>query len=89
MRSWTNYILDTDGCLLQNVVVRDAWHNMNHYLVLGYLHGAAPTTNSLYPRKRTHFLINTKTTLEEVDCLFDEIHEDTTKPTLCEHLRQS
>ena len=39
VRSWTNYILDTDGCLLQNVVVWDARHNTYHYLVLGCLHG--------------------------------------------------
>ena len=30
VRSRINYILGTDSCLLQNVAVRDARHNMDH-----------------------------------------------------------
>ena len=35
VRSWTNYILGTEIHMFQNVAVRDARHNMDHYLVLG------------------------------------------------------
>ena len=44
VRSRTDYILGIDSRLFQNVVVRDARHNKDHYLVLGCLRGAAPTT---------------------------------------------
>ena len=37
VRSQTNYILGTYRHLLQNVAVRDARHNTDHYLVLGCL----------------------------------------------------
>ena len=40
--SRTNYILGTDHYLLQNVAVRDARPNTEHYLVLGCIRGAMP-----------------------------------------------
>ena len=46
VRSRTYYILGTDHRLIQNMLFRDARYNTYHYLVLGYLHGAA-TTNHL------------------------------------------
>ena len=44
----TNYILGIDRCLLQNLAVQDARHNMYHYLVLGYLCDAAPDAHLCY-----------------------------------------
>ena len=32
--SQTEHILSTDSCLFQNVAIRDASHNTDHYLVL-------------------------------------------------------
>ena len=34
VRSWTDYILGTESCLFQNIAVRDARHNTDHYLFL-------------------------------------------------------
>ena len=45
VRSRTDYILETDIRLLLNVSVQDAWHNRDHYMVLGCLCGATPTMN--------------------------------------------
>ena len=45
VHSWTKYIMDIDQYLLQNVVVHDACHNIDHYLVLGCLCRAAPNAH--------------------------------------------
>ena len=45
VRSRNNYILGIDSFLFYKVAVQDARHNTEHYLVLGCLHGAAPTTH--------------------------------------------
>ena len=37
VRSRTDYILGTDGCLFWNVSVQDPMHNSDHYMVLGCL----------------------------------------------------
>ena len=42
MRSRTNYILGTDRRLFRNVAVRDPRHNLDHYMVLGFLPSAPP-----------------------------------------------
>ena len=89
VRSRTDYILSTYHCLIQNVAVRDVRHNMEHDLVLGYLHGAAPTAHSRYIRKCTHFPTRTPTTLDGVDHLFAELQEAITKPPQQERLRQA
>ena len=39
VRSWTDYILVTDRRLFHNVALWDPRQNMDHYLVLGCLHG--------------------------------------------------
>ena len=38
VRYRTDYILDTDRCLFRNMSVLDCRNNLNHYLILGYLH---------------------------------------------------
>ena len=52
---------------------RDARHNADHYLVLGFLHGAAPVAHSRYLRKRKCFPIMMLTTPDRVYHLFSEI----------------
>ena len=42
VRSRTDYILGTDRCLFRNVAVRDPWHNLDHYMVMGCLPSAPP-----------------------------------------------
>ena len=64
VRSRTNYILGTDSCLFQNITVRDASHNTDHYLVLGCIRGAAPAAHFLYLGKRTSFPISPLATLD-------------------------
>ena len=88
VRSRTNYILGTDCRLLQNVAVRDARHNTDHYLVLDCLHEAAPTVHSCHLRKRTCFPIKPPTTLDRVNRLFAELWEDISKPPRQERLLQ-
>ena len=46
VRSQTNCLLGTDCRLLQNVLLRDVCHNIDHYLVLGCLRRAAATERS-------------------------------------------
>ena len=89
MHSRANYILGTDRRLLQNVVVRYAWHNTDHYLVLGCLRRSAPTVHSCYLRKRTLFPIKLPTTPERVDRLFADLQEANPKPPCQERLRQA
>ena len=48
-----NYIVGTDSNLLQKMAVQDAWHNTDHYLVLGCLRGAPLA-------KHSHYLANKK-----------------------------
>ena len=48
VQSWTYYLLGTDHRLFQNVFVWDACHNIDHYLILGCLRGAAVTKHSHY-----------------------------------------
>ena len=58
VRSRTDYILGTYRYLLQNLAVRDAWHNTDHCLVLGCLCGDKPTGQLSYLGKQTGFSIN-------------------------------
>ena len=73
VRSRTNYILGTDHLLLQNVTVRYARPNTDHYLVLGCLHIAAPDAHSLYLWKHTGFPSRPPKTPYGVDRLFYEL----------------
>ena len=85
VRSGTNYILGTYRRLLQKLAVRDAWHNTDHYLVLGCLRIATPVTHSRYLRKRERFPLNPPMTPGDVDRLFVEIQEGILKPPRQEH----
>ena len=40
VQSRTDYILGTDFCLFQNVVVWEPRHKSDHYLILGCLHSS-------------------------------------------------
>ena len=73
VRSRTDYILGTDSCLFQNVVVWDVRRNIDHYLVLGCLRGANPATYLCYLGKRTCFPIRPLATPDKVDRMFAEI----------------
>ena len=89
MRSRTNYILGTDHFLLQNLAVRDAWHNTDHYLVLGCLHGTAPAAHSQYPGIHKSFPIKPLMTSDGINRLFAEIRGGVPKPYWKEHLHQA
>ena len=89
MRSRTYYILGTDPCLLQNVVVQDAWHNTYHYLVLCCLCNTAPTAHSRYLGKCTCFPIKISTTPDGINRLFSDLWEAISDPPWWERLRQA
>ena len=59
-----NYIVGTDSNLLQKMAVQDAWHNTDHYLVLGCHRVNAPTAQFRYLGKRTLFPIRSPMTLD-------------------------
>ena len=80
VRSWTDYILVTDSHLFQNVAVQDARHNTNHYLVLGFLHGAAPAAHSHYLGMRTSFPIRTLATPHRVEHMFAKLRRAIPRP---------
>ena len=48
VRSWTVYILWKDFCLFQSISVQKLRHNMEHYLVLGYLRGTTLREHQRY-----------------------------------------
>ena len=73
MCSRTDYILGTDSRLLQNVAVRYARNNTDHYLVLGCLCGAAPDADLRYLGRSTRFPIRTPATQDRVDRMFVEL----------------
>ena len=80
MCSRTNYILYTYSRMFHNALVREAQHNTNHYLVLGYLRGDKPAAHLLYLRKRTRSPISPPATPDKADCMFDEILGAIPKP---------
>ena len=88
VHSRTEYILGIDHCMLQNVAVWDARNNMDHYLVLVCLCGAAPTAHSKYMRKHTRLPIYPPITPDGLDCLFAELQETIPKLPWRERLRQ-
>ena len=68
-----------DHCLLQNVAVRDARPNTDHYLVLGCFRRAASDTHLCYLRKQTCLPIRPPKTPDGVDRLFSELRGGITK----------
>ena len=89
VRSWTDYILGTDSCLFQNVLVRDARHNTYYYLVLGCLCRAKPAAHLRSLWKRTRLPIRTPATPDKSDRMFDEIRRAIPKPAQKERHHQA
>ena len=69
--------------------VWEAQHNIDQYLVLGFLCGTAPTTHLSYLGNFTRFPIKAPTTPEGVDRLLADLREDITKPPRQERLCQA
>ena len=46
--SWTDYILGTDIHMFWNVSVRESQHNLDHFMVLGCLHGTSQWDHTSY-----------------------------------------
>ena len=86
--SRTYYILGIGSCLFQNAAVWDARHNTDHYLVLGCLRGAKPTTYSRYLGKRTRFPIRPKSKLNKAERMFAELQGAIPKPLRRERHRK-
>ena len=80
VRSRTDYILGKDSSMLQNVAVQDSRHNTEHYLVLGYLCGSAPTAHLRYLGNFTRSPIRSPATTEKEDRMFDELRRAITRP---------
>ena len=80
MGSRTYYILGTDSRLFQNVAVQDARQNTDHYLVMGYLLGAALNTHLNYFGKRTRFPTRPPETLDGIDRMCSELRRAITRP---------
>ena len=68
--SWTDFILGKYRRLLHNVSVQDAQQNIDNYLVMDCLRGAAPDKNSCYLGKRKHFPLKPPMNPIGVDRLF-------------------
>ena len=89
MRSRTNYILGIYSCLFQNVAVRDASHNTDHYLVLGCFRGAAPAAHLHYLGRHTCFPIRPLETLDKIYRIFSELRWSIPRSLLQECHRQA
>ena len=81
VRSCTGYILGTESRLFQNVVVRDARHNTDHYLVLGCLRGAAPAARLRSLGNLTRFPIRPMAYLDKAYRMFSELWRAIPRPT--------
>ena len=73
MQSQTDYLLGADHHLFRNVLVWDAHHNIDQYLLLGCLHRAAETDHSRYLGRRGHFPLQLPRVPIEVNRLFVEL----------------
>ena len=78
--SWMDCILGTDCRLFQNVTVRDPQHNLDHYLVLGFLRGAPLRENSKYLGRRKQLPLQPPTTLTREDGIFAALRRAVPKP---------
>ena len=76
----TEYILGTHSCLFHHLVVWDARHNTDHYLVLGCLCRAAPAAHLRYLGKRTCFPIRPPATPYKADRIFAELRRAIPRP---------
>ena len=74
--------------MFQNVAVRDARHNTDHYLILGFLQGAAPAVHSRYLGNQTRFPIRPPATSDRIDRIFTELWGAITKLHWMESLHQ-
>ena len=80
VRSWTKYIICTDSRLFQNAVIKGAWHNTDHYLVLGCLHRARPVAHLRYLGKCTYLPIRPPAPLDKADRMFAKLRGSIPKP---------
>ena len=47
-RSWTDYLMGTNSHLFRNAFVQDPQHDLEHFMVLGWLHGATQREHFIY-----------------------------------------
>ena len=80
VRSQTDYILGGDFCLFWNVTFRDPWNNLDHYLVLGFLHCAPLREHSKYRGRRKRVPIWNLTTPTREYRLFAALRRSIPKP---------
>ena len=70
VQSRTDYILGTDRRLFSNVAVRYPRHNLDHYMVLGFLPITPLREHTEYLGRRTWLPLRPPTTLTREDRLF-------------------
>ena len=46
--SWTDYILGVEFRLFRNVLIWDPMHNLDHYLILGYIRSSTLREHTKY-----------------------------------------
>ena len=80
VRSWTEYILGTDHCLLGNVSVRDPRHNSDHYMVLGCLHSTFLKEHTRYLGGRKKPPLRPPNELTREDIIFTALWGGIMKP---------
>ena len=69
--------------------LRDARHNIDHYLVFGCLCRATPAAHLCYLGRRTGFPIRPPATLDKVDRMFAKLQRDIPRPLWQELHRQA
>ena len=82
VRSQTDYILESNCRIFQNMSVWEPRHNSDHFMVVGCLHGASPREHSHYLRISTRLSlrpcgIQTRTRADE---LFIKVRRAVPKP---------
>ena len=75
VRSWMDYIIDTDCHLFGNISIQDPWKKLDHYLILGFPKGATLTEHSHYLGKRTRTPLHSLDTPAREDQIFVELRK--------------
>ena len=70
VRCWTYCQLGTDSHIYQNLLVRNACHKSNHYLVLGCLWGELAQEHVCYLRQKHRFPFQPPINDSDAGCLF-------------------
>ena len=73
VQSYIYYLIGKELCMFQNMSFQDTYHNIDHYLVLGFLLRASATEHSCYLGLQWRFSLQLPQSLIVLDRLFADL----------------